>query len=224
MIYSSSMTDESIVQVSRAIACHNRLRILSELACNREIAPTKLAARLHISLPMICTHLRRLTNVGLIKRRRAGAWSYAVAGGVHSAQAFPATVATWLFHLLRHPQRNLTPISDSLRSTTDASAEPKLHNLLFEVATAFTNARRLHLLRSLAQTGPVAATELEATLKMSRAALNRHGRKLARRGYLTVSCSSAGVHYGLAATSKTSVHAQYLALVRTEWKRQALRS
>lgn len=52
--------DEIIVRVARAIACLARLRMLTLLATEGEMAPTELADALGMRLNLVCDHLRRL--------------------------------------------------------------------------------------------------------------------------------------------------------------------
>lgn len=208
------------MQVARAVACRARLRILSRLARQEEVAPTALAAELKMPLPVVCVHLRRLSSAGLIQRRRSAAWCYGVARSPYGPQTFSGRVASWLFELLRNPENSLRQCGDdAARKPGAATAELRLHDLLFEAATAFANVRRLQILRRLAERGPSDGADLCGALKMSPAALSRHGSKLMRRGYVTAQRHGGGLRYELARTSKTLLHGRLLELVRTEWRK-----
>lgn len=209
------------MQVARAIACRPRLQILSRLAREGEIAPTKLATELRMSMPLLSAHLRRLSAAGLIQRRRSGSWSYGVARSPYGPQAFSGRVASWLFDVLKQPQRALQQCGEkAVEELRTADAELRLHAIIFEAATAFTHMRRLYLLRHLTKDGARNADELASPLKMSKAALSRHGSKLVRRGYLTAETVGLGLSYGLPRTSKTPIHGKLWECVREEWKKQ----
>jgi DNA-binding transcriptional ArsR family regulator len=93
-----------------------------------------------------------------------------------------------------------------------------LHALIFEAVTAFTNVRRLQLLRRLASGETLPAAILSATLRMSEAAVSRHMGKLRRRGYIEVVKKGRDVGYKLAARGKSRLHARLLALIQAEWQ------
>lgn len=212
------------MQISRALACRRRLQILRELACQREITPTSLARKLRTPLPMICTHLRRLMNLGLIQRRRSGSWSYCVARSYTLANTFPASVANWLFPLQRNPQGSLAAYAPSASAGSHDAANVRLQALIFEIATAFANVRRLQLLRTLLSVKPALGPQLTHQVHMSPAALIRHGRKLVRRGYMITQRQGMEVYYTLTPVSKSQLHAQFWAMVQAEWKRNGFRS
>jgi len=210
--------DEIIVRVARTVACHTRLRILSALAREGECPPSRLAGALGQGRDSISVHLKHLVTAGLIQRRRSGVWCYGVAASPYTEQAFSGRVAVWLYGLLRDPAAALracgqTPARKSTREETNCA----LHAVLFNAFTAFTNVRRLQLLRRLRQHGPATAEDLSAVLSMSPPALCRHTTKLVHRGYLRTDALGRAIIYRLAENAQSPVHAKLLKLVGGEW-------
>jgi len=213
--------DEIIMLVVRAVACMARLRILSRLAHKGELAPTSLARDLQMPLQLVCTHLRRLTATGLIQRRRSGVWSYGVARSPYGKGAFSSKLAAWLFETLKDPTVAIKHCRVAqLRNLSAAQTEAQLHAIIFEAATAFTNVRRLQILRRLTQGGQASVKTLTAGLRMSESAVSRHMGKLIRRGYVAGMRSGHSFAYNLAKQCKTPVHDNFLKLVRAEWKKK----
>jgi DNA-binding transcriptional ArsR family regulator len=213
--------DEIIMQVARTVACRARLQILARLAREEELSPTALASEMKLPLPAICAHLRRLSAAGLIQRRRSGAWCYGVARSPYGDRAFSGRVASWLFDLLKQPERSRKQCETS--SATDpssSSVEERLHDAIFDAATAFTNVRRLQVLRRLADAGAQDGESLAGSLKMSRAAMSRHGSKLRRRGYVSAARQGTDLFYEIVRTSKTPIHASLWEFVRAEWRKE----
>jgi DNA-binding transcriptional ArsR family regulator len=210
--------DEIILRVARTIACMARLRILSALAGAEQVAPTDLARQLGMGLDMVCVHLRHLAAAGLIQRRRSGVWCYGVATSPYGDTAFSGKVARWLFQVLRDPAKALEDCGvGQLCNPPDADPQTALHTLVFESATAFTNLRRLQILRRLGNGEVLAVAALSAELHMSESALSRHVAKLVRRGYLETSRVGRSLAYRLAPTAKTPLHAAFLEFVQAEW-------
>jgi DNA-binding MarR family transcriptional regulator len=217
--------NEIIMQVARALACRPRLRILSMLVTEDEASPTALARRSRMLLPVVSAHLRRLVAVGLIQRRRSGTWSYAVARSPYGTQAFSGRVAAWLFSVLKNPTQHLPPeASEDPSPSQDGNVEARLHDLIFNAATAFANVRRLLILEHLADEDAHDGDELAAKLKMSRPALSRHTAKLVRRGYVATKRAGHRLRLSLVEHGKTRIHGEFLGLVQAEWKKTRLRS
>lgn len=217
--------EEIIVRINRTLACFARLRILSFLAAEEETAPTVLAAKLRMPLGLVCVHLRRLTSAGLIQRRRSGAWCYCVAKSPYGERTLSGQVGSWLFNILRLPSRTIDNCTvGQLRSFSGSDDEAKLHRIIFDAATAFTNVRRLQILRRLNQGEAVTVETLTRELHMSASAVCRHMAKLARRGYAVAEPAMWPCRYRLAQGSKTPVHAELLRLVRANWGGEKLRS
>ena len=213
--------DEIIAQVARAIACFARLRILSRLAKTAEMAPTRLATDLAMPPPVISAHLRRLSSTGLIQRRRSGSWCYCVPKSPYSNRALSGMVASWLFGILRKPAEAIRDCRLSqVCNLAEGALEATLHTLIFEAATAFTNVRRLQILRQLSKNEVVTSEVLSQELSMSESAVSRHTAKLIRRGYVTLAQTKRPLGYRLAGEFKSPIHARLSKIVRSQWERR----
>ena len=212
---------DTIVRIARTIACPARLRILSCLVRSHETTPTSLARELRIPLTMVCTHLRRLSSAGLIQRRRSGLQCYCIAQSPYGKKTLSGSITSWLCEILRDPAKTMkNSVVGQLRNSRKADAESQLHALVFEAATAFTNHRRLQMLRRLARGDVPSARTLIKQLHMSEAALSRHASKLRRRGYVNVSRDCRSLRYRLASKFKTPVHATLFEIVREHWSKR----
>lgn len=212
--------DEIVVRIARTIACTTRLRILSYLARADEVAPARLADELGVPAAVICIHLRRLSSAGLILRRRSGVWHYCAAGSPYSKEALSGRIAAWLSDVLKKPARTIkTCGAVQLSESHGQDAEAQLHEVIFEAATAFTNVRRLQILRRLASGDAVAVQALSQELSMSESALSRHTTKLMRRGYLSTDQTGRFLAYRLARRFKSRIHADLFKSVAAEWQR-----
>lgn len=217
--------DEIVVRVLRTVACSARLRILSKLVLVPETCPTDLARDVDMGVDLVCTHLTRLSSAGLTKRRRSGAWCYCVAESPYRPEAFSGRITSWLTEALRRPRRTTRNCRVAqLRNSDAVEVETEVHNILFDAATAFTNLRRIQILRRLA-TGEVLAVEtLSNDLGMSESAVSRHTGKLIRRGYVIACRSGRCLEFRLADEFKTPLHARLFEIVRGEWQKKELRS
>ena len=212
--------DELVVRLARAIACIARLRILGLLAPAEELSPTELARQLRMPPPLVCAHLSRLTAVGLILRRRSGAWCYCRAESPYSDQALSGQLAEWLRQLMAKPSRAAKNYGVAqLRNSPPDKEKTQLHRVVFQAATAFASVRRLQILRRLAEAGPVDAATLSRELHMSCAAVSRNTAKLIRRGYVRAGRGGRLLTYRLAPEFKTPVHARLFEIVRSTWQR-----
>ena len=217
--------DEVIVRIALAIACLARLRILSRLARAGETAPSELARQLGMSLDLVCAHLRRLSAAGLILRRRSGVWRYCTAESPYSRGALSERMTSWLCEALGRPgltARNCR--AEQLCNSSDPAGERELHRVIFDAATAFTNVRRLQILRRLAGGDVVDLRTLGRELSMSDSAVSRHTAKLRRRGYLAASRAGRFVAYRVASQFKTPVHAGLFEIVCGAWEQVELQS
>ena len=213
--------DEIVVRVARAIACLPRLRILSFLSRVDEATPTQLAKELRMSLDVVSAHLRRLSAVGLIQRRRSGVRCYCAARSPYSDKALSGKLTSWLRSLLASPAQTMKRHELGQPRHRSASAlEAHLHKIVFEAATAFTNVRRVQLVRRLAVGDEATVPALMTELSMSDAAVSRHTAKLISRGYVAASAAGRGLAYRLASELKTPIHAQILQIVKDEWDRE----
>ena len=144
--------DEIVVRIARAIACVARLRILSHLVRDGETAPTAMAKELRMPLNVMSTHLKLLSAVGLVCRRRSGVWHHCKAESPYSETAVSGAVMSWLREVLRAPGRTLKHCRlREVCNDSPAQIERAVHEVVFDAATAFTNVRRIQILRRLAQ-------------------------------------------------------------------------
>jgi len=88
--------EELIVRVLRTVACVPRLRIVARLAAGDELTLTRLAQDLRLRRDLVCTHLARLSSVGLVKRRRSGRRCCCAAGSPYGPGTLSGQVASWL--------------------------------------------------------------------------------------------------------------------------------
>jgi len=211
--------DEIIVRVARALACLTRLKILSYLARKKEAMPSVLARDLGLGLDAVCMHLRRLSDAGLVLRRRSGARCYCMAESAYGEDALSGKVSQWIRRLLEDPVQTMRNYGvDQLRNSSsdraagsaqvEASrgAEGMVHGLVFEAMTAFANVRRLQIVRRLAAGKPVSVEALMAELHMSDAAVSRHMNKLLRRGYVRAAREDQRLVYRLTREHKSRLH------------------
>ena len=209
---------EIIVRVLRAVACHPRLRILSCVARQEEVAPSQLADELGMTLDLTSAHLTKLTSAGLIQRRRSGLWCYCRAESPYGKEAFSGRLAHWLFALFRLPDEAVEDsVLEQLRDSR--SADEALHATIFEAATAFDNVRRLQLIRLVLEREPIGAEALSGSSSMSRSSVTRHVDKLIRRGYLVAERRGRVLQYSVTQEFKTPVHEGLWQIVAAEWQR-----
>ncbi|HUT31981.1 MAG TPA: MarR family transcriptional regulator [Planctomycetota bacterium] len=217
--------DEVIVRVLRTVACQTRLRILAHLLGVKEATPSQLARELGIELDLVSAHLARLAAAGLILRRRSGLRCFCIARSPYRDDALSGQVLAWLRDALRaeSPTKSRTRPPESA-SVTAMAPPPQSHTVVFHAATAFTNLRRIQILRRLANSKPADVAALTRELRMSGAALGRHVRKLMRRGYVRVTRHRGRRLYQLARDGVTPLHARLLEVVAAHWGRQDLHS
>jgi len=178
------MSYEQIVLTFRTLADKSRLRILLLLVCHEELSASDIAEKTGLSPPNTSFHLKMLCASGLVWRHRSGAWIF------HSLRASPQ--GGWLDSLVRAMRdaardgrvKQLRHRADLASPTVQA-----LLDALFRIATAFTNVRRLLLIKQLRKTAADGPEDLLRAVPMSDRALSRHMDKLTSRGYLR--CPSA---------------------------------
>jgi len=217
--------DEIVMRVARTLASFERLKILSRLAVAGERSPTQLGRELGMSLNSLSGHLTRLTTAGLIKRRRSGGWAYCVRGSPYGPSTLSGMTEAWLRKVLSAPRRALKDCGDEeARDLSADKAQTRVHQLVFEAATAFTDLRRLQIARHLSAGREANAEALREKLSMSAWAICRHTNKLIRRGYLSRRSEGRVVFYRLAAKFKTPIHAKLFEMVRATWGQKRLRT
>jgi len=210
--------EELIVRVLRTVACVPRLRIVARLAAGDELTLTRLAQDLRLRRDLVCTHLARLSSVGLVKRRRSGRRCCCAAGSPYGPGTLSGQVASWLGAALSSQSaspRTVRALEQRRRPTVHGL--PRIYRTLLDAATAFTYPRRIQILRRLASASAPASSAFHRELRMSAPALSRHLAKVVRRGYVSVSRAGRHLSYQLASTAKTLQHAQLLAIVQSCW-------
>jgi len=211
--------DEIIVRVARVLASYSRLRILEHLARHGETQPTSLAERLHLPLNTVSAQLRALTTAGLIQGRKSGSKCHYKLDSPYGDNALSGRVSRWLLKVLsgaesRKDHRGLPEVRDD----PSARVHPHLHETIFEIATAFTDLRRLQILRYLQTHAPATPNQLADELSMSVDAVSRHTTKLRRRGLIASrSRDGRSMTYFLCADLKTSIHEQMWEIVQATW-------
>ena len=213
--------DEIIVRLARATASHRRLRILSRLAQHDELAPTAMSAALGIPLCAVSSSLRILSSVGLIRGRRSGARCYYAFTSPYREEALSGGMSRCLKRLLSmgpKEQKNCGLLK--VRDEPGAGAKPSLPATIFEAATAFTDLRRLQILRHLETHPGATVADLVGKLSMSPHAVSRHTAKLRRRGFLTVTAKKGGrMAFKLAGEYKTPVHREMHRIMAAAWRK-----
>lgn len=210
--------DEIIVRIARTIACETRLRILSLIAQEPETTPSAIASKLGVPLAQISIHMRRLATAGLVVKRRSGTWCYCTPKSPYSEKALSGRIASWLYQALRTPKRTMRDCGPvQLRNGHEGDALAQLHEVIFDAATAFTDLRRLQILRRLTRGDCVTVQTLVQDLSMSPAAVSRQTDKLIRRGYIQASPAGTILTYELTSRAKTPIHARLFEIVRSEW-------
>ncbi len=219
--------DEIIVRVLRTVACSARLRILSNLACVSETCPSHLARELGMGIDLVSTHLARLSSAGLVTRRRSGARCHCTAESPYPPDAFSGKITSWLTEAFRGPKRTMKDRGVAgLKGAGPTQPDMELHCIFIDAATAFTNVRRLQILRRLTtrEQEVLAVETLSQELGMSESAVSRHTSKLIRRAYVEAGRVGRRLEFRLASKSKTPLHGKLLEIVRSEWKKGELRS
>lgn len=212
--------DEIVVRVARALANHRRLDILSRLARDGEKTPTDLKQELAMPINVVSAHLSRLATAGLIQRRRSGASCYCSAESPYGNQALSGKMTRWLRSVLRQPAEVLRICGlREVRNLSSREIDCRLFDVIFEAATAFTDLRRLQILRWLTVHEEATVERFQKELKMSEFAVGRHISKLRRRGYVLADGSGRRREYRLASRFKTPVHGKMWRIVRDVWER-----
>jgi DNA-binding MarR family transcriptional regulator len=111
-----------------------------------------------------------------------------------------------------------------VRNPSKSAIADHVDRFLFEAATAFTDLRRLQILRYLAREGVTTSDTLRTQLRMSAWAVHRHTDKLIRRGYLTAQITDDAVLYRLTDTFKTPLHARLWEIIQSAWETNGLRT
>lgn len=210
--------DDILIRLARAIASRPRLRILSWLAQDGATTPTALKRELELSLPSLSNHLKILSSVGLIRGRKSGVRCHYRFDSPYGEHTLSGAMARWLNGLLKKGAVSQSPSMVADRPT------PSLHTAIFLAATAFTDLRRLQILRYLDRQGAATLETFVARLRMSPFAANRHTAKLRRRGLLLAEPVGKEQMFRLAPQSPMTVVAQMHEIVRRTWAQGKLRT
>ena len=73
---SGSLNSEKRARVFAALSDPTRVRLAGLLACHDELSGTELAELLNISLALFCHHTSKMTEAGLLTRRKEGQTTY----------------------------------------------------------------------------------------------------------------------------------------------------
>jgi len=192
-----------------------KLTVLYQLSRVRELPATELARRVMVAPDWLSNHLTRLTSVGLVRRRRSGAYIfYRLAGDDEGSGFAPASLvrrallnARWATR--GWDEKEVVHLSARTMATVGRSVL-RVFDVIFDAATAFGNVRRLQILRLLMQRGACSASSVVHELKISPAACCRHLDKLVRRGYVSRRGREA---WALSKEPRSRFHAELLALV-----------
>jgi len=171
---------EYLVQLFRALANHNRIRILRVLCVLGETNVSGLARATGLLLPLVSDHLRILTAAGLTWRRRSGRRVF-YRPPEKARNTVVATVWTGLRRVFSSvPSTDPKRVADSKQ----AHSRTRSDRALFACFTAFTHPRRLQIIRHLSHRRTAVLGELTTELSMSARACLRHIDKLERRGFV----------------------------------------
>ncbi|MBM4084416.1 MAG: helix-turn-helix domain-containing protein [Planctomycetes bacterium] len=214
--------DDVVIRLTRVIASDSRLAILSYLAEHGEATPTQLKKELRIPLNTLSTDLRILAAVGLIKGRRSGAQCYYSFASPYGEGTLSGDMSRWLRSLLSGSgTRKSNCELPEVRNRSSRRARPPLHATIFEAATAFTDLRRLQILRYLEAHAEATVEEFVRHLHMSPHAVSRQTSKLRRRGLVVARKREAGrLAFSLAAEYKTPIHQRMHEIVRATWRKK----
>jgi len=168
---------EFIVQLFRALANYERIKILRLLVVFQELRVSGIAEATGLSVPSLSGHLKALGSAGLCWKRRSGRHVHYSIAGDAAHPVVNATVAA-----LRRAFASMRPGSQrSVANATSGRSAAESDAALFACFTAFTHPRRLQITRRMAS-GPAALDELASELSMSQSACLRHMAKLSARG------------------------------------------
>ena len=185
---------EFIVQLFRALANRERIRIMRLLVVFREMRVTRIAYATGLKLTTVSGHLKVLAAAGLVWRRRSGRIVYyrlaEQAGNPVTGTALAVIQDTFAGVGGKRPEK--------VASADQAKSASKSDAALFACFTAFTHPRRLQIIRHLADEPKTTLKELAGRLSMSYSACHRHLEKLERRKFVNSARRQEHVTYALA--------------------------
>lgn len=188
---------ETIAGVCRAVASEPRLLVLYHVAVCGELPSGQIAERAKLARNCTSVHLGHLASLGFLVRRRSGARvAYRLAGGSGSGLAPPVGLLARAFSNPRWAVQGWRE-GEALHICREVAARvtptvARAMDVVFDAATAFTNARRLQILRHAIELGSCDEATVPR-LHMSLLAWHRHVDKLRRRGYIVASTDGGWV-------------------------------
>ena len=184
---------EFIVQLFRALANRERIRVLRLITVCGETSVSQIAEAMQMPGNLISAHLKVLAAAGLVWRRRSGRTV-----GYHLAEHAGNLVTGAVLRMLPHTFSTVTDEDPKKIAANGQSGSPtRSDTALFAFFTAFTHPRRLQILRLLAQQRGAPLAELRTALSMSLSACIRHVTKLERRGLVAREMDDRKVTYVL---------------------------
>lgn len=210
---------ERIANICRALASDSRLLVLHQVHGEGELPASKVAERVQIPRHLASMHFKQLAAAGLVSPRRSGPYViYRLTPRQVPAPRFD------LMPLLRRAfgdpawcsrgwdATEILHLSPVVTDTVDAEVTRAL-DVVFDAVTAFSNVRRLQILRLLQRRGVCNAAEIKAELSMSSSAASRHLDKLTRRGYV---CGRGRGAWEVSPGDKTPFHGKLGEVVFSE--------
>ena len=185
---------EFIVELFRALANRERIRVLRVLVVFRELSVTEIAEATKLNLTALSGHLKVLAAAGVVWRRRSGRVVY-----YRLAEDAGNPVTGTALVLLRELWASLPPNKPESVICADQSDSPSNSDAaLFACFTAFTHPRRLQIIRHLACGPGATVADIARRLSMSCRACFRHVSKLERRKFVIGQREGKKVTYCLA--------------------------
>jgi len=207
---------ERIASTCRVIASDARLLILHQLSEVHELAANELAQRTGLAFPFLSNLAKDLAGSELVQRRRSGARVYyRLPPEPQSSEGFAP------IGLLRRALRDTGWATQGWDEAAPLHLSPDVAgrlpaevasvlDVVYDAATAFTNVRRLQIVRAMRMAGVCTAIEMETGLRMSAAACRRHMDKLVRRRY--AKAEGRGL-WRLSPEGRTPLHAEWMGWV-----------
>jgi len=207
---------EAIVTTCRSLACDAKLVILHRLSAHAELPSSEISERAMLTQDDTSHHLAQLAAQHLLARRRSGARVF-YRLNAEGPGAGPEGIVRLVRRACQDVKWATTGWGEKALVHLSAPAVAKLPvgvaralDAVFDAATAFTHARRLMILRFLAENGPARAALVVTALRMSPQARERHLDKLERRGYV---CQPGRGTWALCTRQKTPFHRALLAQI-----------
>ncbi len=202
-----------LIKLFRSLSHTMRLRIIQFVISHPEATLSEIADALGMSKSEASRHVSLLASVGAIESRPSGRFLLVNAADPRSSE----------HSVLRKVRRLLTKYLDegSLREASDAlrlgagkqNWNALLAAMCFEF-TAYTNLRRLLLLRLLSEQGPMDSAAVMQKIGLSQAAMRRHVDKLLRRGILSETTPGRRSQYSIVNRPEAPFRRELLAVMR----------